>query len=69
MDEIQQIVEGWKNVFFPNPVSEELAKKRLASCVSCVHYKPSPMRKCGICHCWIPAVVRSSKKKCPKGRW
>ena len=69
IDEVQKIVEGWKNLIFPNPVSEELGKQRAAICVVCKpHYKPITSR-CGVCHCYVPAAVRSSKKQCPKRKW
>lgn len=68
-EEIEIIAEGWKNLIFPNPVSEEIGKKRLAVCLKpCIHYKPLTKR-CGVCHCYLPAAVRSSKKKCLKGKW
>jgi len=69
-EEIELIVDGWKNLIVPNPVSEELAKKRLAICVECKpHYKKFPITRCGVCNCYIPASVRSKKKHCLKGKW
>jgi hypothetical protein len=66
--EIEKIAEGWKNLIFQNPVSEEIGKKRLAICFTCMHRKPITNR-CGVCHCYLPAAVRSSKKKCLKRKW
>jgi hypothetical protein len=68
MDEFEQIVNGWKNLIFKNPASEEVGKKRLAICLSCIHRKKITNR-CGVCHCFIPAAVRSSNKRCLKGKW
>lgn len=68
-DQFNQIVDGWKNLIFANPASEEIGKKRLAICLECKpHYKPITMR-CGVCNCFVPAAVRSSKKSCLKGKW
>ena len=68
IEKIEQIAEGWKNLIFQNPVSEEMGKKRLAICLPCTHYKEITMR-CGVCNCFVPAAVRSSKKNCFKGKW
>jgi ferredoxin-thioredoxin reductase catalytic subunit len=68
MNEIEQIVDGWKNLIFQNSVSEEIGKKRLAICMPCV-YRLKATNRCGACHCYIPAAVRSSKKICIKGKW
>ncbi len=68
LEEVKQIVEGWKNLIFPNPVSEEMGKKRATICVLCMHYNKETKR-CRVCHCFTPAAVRSSDKKCPKGKW
>lgn len=69
LDKIEQIAEGWKNLVFPNPVSEEMGKKRAAICVACKpHFKEVTLR-CGVCNCFLPAAVRSSKKHCMKGKW
>lgn len=68
-EEVEVIAEGWKNLIFPNPVSEELGKKRMSICLQCKpHYRPLG-KQCGICHCYLPAAVRSSKKRCLKGKW
>lgn len=68
IEEINQIAEGWKNLIFKNPVSEEMGKKRVAICLPCNHYKSITMR-CGVCNCYVPAAVRSSQKRCLKGKW
>lgn len=69
VEQINQIAEGWKNLIFKNPVSEEMGKKRLAICVDCKpHFKEVTLR-CGVCNCFVPAAVRSSQKRCLKGKW
>lgn len=67
-EEINQIYDGWKNLIFKNPVTEELAKKRIAICLGCTHLKKNTMR-CGICHCPLIAAIRAREKKCLKGKW
>lgn len=69
IEEVEKIAEGWKNLIFQNPVSEELGKKRLAICLVCKPHYKELTKRCGICKCFIPAAVRSSKKICPKGKW
>lgn len=68
MNELELIVEGWKNLIFKNPVTEEIGKKRAAVCLACQHYK-AVTKRCGICNCFVPAAVRSSQKRCLKGKW
>lgn len=68
MTQFQEIVDGWKNLIFKNPVTEEIGKKRLEICLACQHRKEVTNR-CGICNCYIPAAVRSSQKRCFKGKW
>lgn len=68
IEEIKQIVEGWKNLVFKNPVSEEIGIKRATICLSCNFYK-TKNRRCDICNCFIPAAVRSKNKRCPKSKW
>lgn len=69
MSQLSEIYEGWKNLTFPNPIIEELAKKRIAICVSneCKRFKPN--KSCALCGCYMPAKVRSSKSKCGLKKW
>ena len=68
INQVQEIVNGWKNLIFQNPVSEEIGEKRSQVCIVCINYK-SQTKRCGICNCYVPAAVRSAKKRCPKGKW
>jgi len=68
MDEFNEIVNGWKNYIFKTPETEELAKKRLRSCLMCRHYM-NASKRCRLCGCPVAAAVRSIPKKCPVGKW
>jgi hypothetical protein len=69
MSQLSEIFEGWKNLTFPNPQIEELAKKRISICVenSCKKFKKN--NTCGMCGCYMPAKVRSRRSRCLKGLW
>jgi len=64
---IEEIIVGWKNYVFPNKETEELAKKRISVCLDCK--KLTDRHYCSICHCYMPAKVRSPKSTCPKRLW
>lgn len=63
----EEIIAGWKNYVFPNKEVEELAKNRIKICLSCP--KISERHFCNICHCYMPAKVRSPKSTCPLVKW
>jgi len=69
MSVLAEIFEGWKNYTFPNPQVEELAKKRMAICVSneCKRFRKN--KTCALCGCYMPAKVRSPKSKCAIKKW
>jgi len=69
MSVLAEIFEGWKNYTFPNPQVEELAKKRMAICVSneCKRFRKN--KTCALCGCYMPAKVRSPKSKCTIKKW
>lgn len=69
MGQLQEIYEGWKNLAFPNPQIEELAKKRIIICVNneCKKFKAN--KSCAVCGCYMPAKTRSKKSKCPLKKW
>ena len=69
MSQLVEIFEGWKNLTFPNPQIEDLAKKRITICVKndCKKFKEN--KTCAMCGCYMPAKVRSRKSKCLKGLW
>jgi hypothetical protein len=64
---LEEIIAGWKNYVFPNKQVEELAKKRIKICLDCK--KLNQRHFCTICHCYMPAKVRSPKSTCPKRLW
>lgn len=66
---LSEIYEGWKNYTFPNKKVEEIAKERIAICVSNDCKKFTKKYRCKICGCYMPAKVRSTKSKCPIGKW
>lgn len=63
-----EIYDGWKNYVFENPIIEAEAKKRIALCVDCEHFKPSN-KSCGKCGCFMVAKTRSPRSSCPVGKW
>lgn len=68
MDELNELISGWKNIIFKNPTTEELGKKRLVKCITCQHYNKNSKR-CKLCGCFVQVAVRSIPKKCPVGKW
>jgi hypothetical protein len=66
MSKLQEIVEGWRNVVFPNEHAEKVANARAAICARCEYIKAG---KCGKCGCNLAAKTRSMKSKCPMDKW
>lgn len=64
---LEEIIIGWKNYVFPNKCVEEQAKERLKVCLNCKLL--SDRFFCNICHCYMPAKVRSPKSSCLKNYW
>jgi predicted RNA-binding Zn-ribbon protein involved in translation (DUF1610 family) len=63
---IREIIDGWKNYVFKNPLVEEEAKRRVEICASCEHSKKvlgNPV--CTLCGCPLAMKTRSSKSECP----
>ena len=69
MSVLSEIYDGWKNLTFPSPQVEELAKKRIAICVDNKCGKFRKNKSCALCGCYMPAKVRSTKSKCKIGKW
>jgi len=69
MSQLSEIYEGWKNLTFPSPQIEELAKKRISICVAneCKKFKAN--KSCALCGCYMPAKVRSPKSSCLLKKW
>lgn len=63
-----EIYDGWKNYVFENPIVEAEAKKRIALCVDCEHFKTSN-KTCMKCGCFMVAKTRSPRSSCPVGKW
>ena len=80
---LQNIIDGWANLTFPDKQVEVLAKGRAAICAECpfaiaggvhtvaVDGKVTSIRgmKCGKCGCPLSAKVRSPNDSCPENRW
>ena len=66
---LEEIFIGWKNLAFPNPEIETLAKQRIAICASNQCKKFRLNKTCAICGCYMPAKVRSPKSRCWLHKW
>lgn len=66
MSKINEIIEGWKNVVFPNNYTENVAYNRASICGRCEHYDKGKCKKCG---CNLVAKTRSMKAECPINKW
>jgi len=64
-----EIYEGWKNLIFPSPEIEEIAKKRIAICVQNDCKKLRANNSCALCGCYMPAKVRSPQSRCMLKKW
>jgi len=67
MNRLIEIYEGWKNYVFPNPETEELAKKRMQICIVCDKLKIN--NRCELCNCFMPAKVRNPRSHCRIKKW
>lgn len=67
LERLTEIYQGWKNFAFPNPETEEMAKKRITICVDCDKLKRN--NTCALCGCYMPAKVRSPKSHCRLKKW
>ncbi len=66
--ELSDIVEGWKNLIFNDPETEEVGKQRMLICMRCDQY--SKLNKtCRVCGCFMPAKVRLKNRNCPVQKW
>ncbi len=81
---LQNIIDGWANLAFPDKQVEVLAKGRAAICAKCpfavtmggvytinIDGKDVSMRgiKCSKCGCPLSAKVRAPHDACPIGKW
>ena len=67
MSQLTEIYDGWKNYVFQDPQIEELAKKRIAICITCEKLQSN--NRCALCGCYMPAKVRSKRSKCSLNKW
>lgn len=68
LDNLGIILDGWKNVAFPSPEVESIARARAALCAPCPYNVDVKCTKCG---CPLIAKTRSMKKgnKCRINKW
>lgn len=74
---LEEIYIGWKNLVFPSPEIEQLAKERIEICVDCT--VPSrdgrtinglnENNRCVKCKCYMPAKTRNPNSSCPLKKW
>jgi hypothetical protein len=76
---LKKIFLGYKNLLFENAEIEAMAEKRLEHCENCEELdkyefniygnKNIKFLFCGMCNCYVPSILRSPPKDCPKGKW
>jgi hypothetical protein len=65
-----RIVEGWRNVLWPDPQIEVIAIKRSEICNGCDKVKwICGVAICSLCGCPLTAKCRSLSEKCGDGKW
>ena len=64
---LAMILEGWKHLAITNPEVEKVANERAVICAGCNHL--SKILFCKKCGCFVPAAIRSLKKKCKENKW
>lgn len=84
LSKLKEIVEGWKNYTFENPIIEELAGDRAKICGECpepvegtfkvfdepnLKFKDIQGLLCNACGCPLSAKTRSPNSVCPKNKW
>jgi hypothetical protein len=67
MTRLTEIYEGWKNVIFPTPEIEALAKERIQVCVGCEHL--NILNICSKCCCPHIGKAHSPESRCPENKW
>lgn len=80
---LNNIVDGWKHLAFPDQEVERIAMERAKICAGCPFAVESGLygvvkdnktsqiqgMKCAACGCALSAKIRSLDEYCPKGRW
>ena len=63
---MSEILDGWKNVVFPNEHVEKIAEARANICAGCEFNIKSRCKKCG---CPLVAKTRAMQSHCPIKKW
>lgn len=63
---LENIIEGWTNVIFPNERAEQIARARAAICAPCIFNEGNVCTKCS---CPLSAKTRATGDHCPIGKW
>lgn len=60
------IIDGWKNYIFRNPLTEAQSLHRTNICVECPNMKADVLDipRCGICNCPLAMLTRSRDAEC-----
>ena len=66
LDQLKNMLDGWKNVFISDEEVELLASERQIVCEQCPHKKKFT---CGLCGCPLKAKLRAVEAICPDDRW
>lgn len=67
MFSFSKLVEGWKNVLWPNVFVQTVAEFRLQKCSGCEHL--TKLKACGKCKCPVMSKTRSMSSSCPVSIW
>jgi len=63
IDKLKSILDGWKNIVWPDPVVKKIAEERATVCADCTG-DHNRMNWCNQCGCFIPAKARSLAEVC-----
>ena len=70
---VKEIVDGWQNLMYRDPIVEVEATKRALICSNCPELSEGAgvYLHCKKCGCYLPAKVRSivETNKCPLNKW
>jgi hypothetical protein len=80
LEQVKQIVEGWKNVLIKDEDIEKMAEEREKICNICIYQSENakalsnyktirPDVHCTKCGCPLEGKVRSPKTECPEKKW
>lgn len=63
---VNNVITGWKNYFFPDPLIEALSKNRMDICKVCPHNYNGV---CDLCGCPLKSKTRAPEEMCPLAKW